>query len=89
MNLYLKPCSVSLHCKNCFGINSNYLSLKRSLTIVRNKADLESGIKTKKNNLALKSYLNICFIPGGRASFFTPISISESNILLRCLKCLE
>ena len=43
----------TLHCKNSFVINSNYLSLKRRHFTVRNKGDLESFIKTKTSILAL------------------------------------
>ena len=35
------------------------ISFTKSLTTVKNKADLDSGIKTKDSKLALKSYLDI------------------------------
>ena len=46
---------ICMHCKNSFGINSNDLSLvyKKDHHSVRNKGDLDSGMKTKSSNLAL------------------------------------
>ena len=41
----------SVHCENSFGINSNYLSLKECHNTVRNKIDLDRGIKTKSEKL--------------------------------------
>ena len=35
------------HCKNIFGINSNYLSLQTCHYTVRKKGDFDSFIKTK------------------------------------------
>ena len=63
-----------IHCKNSFGINLNYLSLKRSLTTVGNKADLDSGIKTKNSNLALYKSL----FRNGMVTFYFTLIISES-----------
>ena len=37
----------TIHCKNSFGINSNYLSLLRSHYTVRNKGELDRYIKLR------------------------------------------
>ena len=44
---------IVIHCKNSFGIISNYLSLLRSHHTVRNKDNLDSFLKTKTSILAL------------------------------------
>ena len=45
--------SYTLHCKNSFGINSNFLSYKEGHQTFKNKGDLDRFIKTKSSILAL------------------------------------
>ena len=53
-NIIFPKITKTLHCKNRFGKNSNYLSLyKEGHNTVRNKGDLDSVIKTKTSILAL------------------------------------
>ena len=42
-----------IHCKNSFGINSNYLSLSRSHYTVQNKGDLNNFMKLRLRFLSL------------------------------------
>ena len=44
---------MTVHCKNSFGINSNYPLYKEGHHTVRNKGELDSGVKTKTSKFAL------------------------------------